>query len=148
MSVEGFERREDGAALDAEDEAGARPRRLLVVDDNPTLLYILARALAQAYRVVATTSAREALRRLRAGERFDLVLCDLVMPEMTGMALFRALGAVRPDVTGRILFLTGGACTPESQEFLDRLPGRTIRKPLSTTRLLERVRQELECAGG
>lgn len=58
--------------------------RILVVDDDETIASSLARFLARDGEVVALTSAREALRRIVAGERFDAVVCNLAMPISAG----------------------------------------------------------------
>ena len=92
--------------------------RVLVVDDEPLVARSLARILARAHDVTTLTSAREALARAEAGERWDLVLCDLMMPELTGMELARRLAEVAADLVPRLVFLTGGAYTREAQDFL------------------------------
>jgi CheY-like chemotaxis protein len=75
------------------------------------------------------TSARAALERLRAGERFDAILCDLMMPEMTGMQFHAGLSAAAPEQASRVLFLTGGAFTPATQAFLAGVPNPRVDKP-------------------
>jgi CheY-like chemotaxis protein len=70
-----------------------------------------------------------ALDRLVAGEEFDTVLCDLMMPDLSGMELYERVAAVRPDVAERFVFITGGAFTPRARAFLDRVPNARIDKP-------------------
>lgn len=100
--------------------------RVLVVDDERPIVDALRMILADEFEVVGFTSAAEALARLDAGERFDVVLCDLTMPEISGMAFFAALDA---EHRARVVFLTGGAFTPASRAFLAGLPNRWIEKP-------------------
>jgi CheY-like chemotaxis protein len=98
----------------------AAPRgRVLVVDDEALVARSVARILSRAHDVTTLTSSREALRRAEAGERWDLVLCDLMMPELTGMELARRLQEVAPDLSPRLIFLTGGAFTADAQAFLE-----------------------------
>jgi len=104
--------------------------RVLVIDDHPLLVTAIERLLAD-WQVTPTTSSREALARLQAGEEFDVVLCDLVMPEFTGMDLFQAIAAVRPDVADRFVFMTGGAFTVTAETFLDQVPNARLEKPVS-----------------
>jgi len=85
--------------------------------------------------VVALTSARAALPRL-ANEHFDLVLCDLMMPEMTGIDLYDELRKRQPALLRRMFFMTGGAFTARAQEFLDTIGSSRIDKPLDRGRLL------------
>jgi nitrogen-specific signal transduction histidine kinase len=110
--------------------------RVLVIDDEPMLCSAVERILRPHHDVVLTTLAAEALPRLEAGERFDLILCDLMMPRMNGMDFHAALQRLRPDLTGRVIFLTGGAFTPQAKAFLDRVPNRRVDKPFNSRALL------------
>jgi len=118
------------------DDAPARGR-ILAIDDEPLVGAVLARALA-AHEVVGLTSAVEALRRIRGGEKFDLIFCDLMMPQMTGMDFYAALEKEAPEVAKRVTFLTGGAFTQGARDFLERTAARTVEKPfdLKTMRAL------------
>ncbi|HYO64716.1 MAG TPA: ATP-binding protein, partial [Archangium sp.] len=120
--------------------APARRRgRLLVVDDEPLVGVAIRRTLQREHEVVTLTSAREARERLLRGECFDVILCDLMMPEMSGMDLHGELAHHLPHVAGRMLFLSGGAFTPEARAFLSRLGDRYVEKPFSPEKLRERV---------
>jgi two-component system, NtrC family, sensor kinase len=109
--------------------APAKPRRgdILVVDDEPLVGRLVVRALGRAHRVMAVTSGHDALAHLAAGERFDLVLCDLTMPEMSGMDLYDRIKALDEAQAARVVFLTGGAVSARAQEFMDRHP--VLEKP-------------------
>jgi CheY-like chemotaxis protein len=80
--------------------------------------------------VVAVASGKAALARLDDGERFDLVLCDLLMPEMTGLDLHARLRADYPDQAARVVFMTGGV-GQESRDAAARLSVTVLDKPLS-----------------
>ena len=82
-----------------------------------------------------------------AGERFDLILCDLMMPEMTGMEMAARLREDLPAVSERLVFLSGGAFTPEAAEFLRSAGNRFIEKPFLPEDLRRRVQQLLEGHG-
>jgi len=110
--------------------APVAPRaRILVVDDEVLVGEVLARSLRKDHDVTVVTSARVALDRLASGERFDLVLSDLLMPEMSGMDLYDALSARDASLAGRVMFLTGGAFTPAARDFLSRTPVTCLEKP-------------------
>jgi len=128
------------AAVTPEAEAPTPRGRLLVIDDEPLLIAALSRTLAPEHEVVALTHAREALERLRAGERYALILCDLMMPEMTGMELHETLVREAPGQAERMVFLTGGAFTEAARAFLDttRLPW--LEKPFEPETLRTRLR--------
>jgi CheY-like chemotaxis protein len=126
----------------------AAPRRghILVVDDEPIVCFSLERLLTTEGDVVALTSAREALARIRAGERFDVILCDLLMPEMDAPALHAELLAVAPDQAERMVFVTGGAFTVRAREFLDRVPNERLAKPFDVDGLFSLVRRCMSAA--
>ena len=89
----------------------------------------LRRLLAAEHDVTITSSGREALARIQAGIQYDAILCDLMMPEMTGAELHAALTDCAPDMTERMVFITGGAFSPASQAFLDRVSNQCFEKP-------------------
>jgi PAS domain S-box-containing protein len=111
-------------------ESEARGGRMLIVDDEPMILGALRRSFVSDYRVTCVGDGRRALERLRAGERYDVILCDLMMPEMTGMDLYAELGKLAPDQAERLVFVTGGAFTPKAREFLERVPNARVEKPI------------------
>jgi nitrogen-specific signal transduction histidine kinase len=116
----------------------AGPKRILVVDDEP----LVARALERTLRgndVTIALSGKDALAAL-AGEAFDLVFCDLMMPGVSGMDLYQEL---RPDQQERFVFVTGGAFTARAQSFLASIPNRTIDKPLDI-KLVRKIVAELD----
>ena len=89
------------------------------------------------------TSGEEALRRIEGGERFDLLLTDLMMPTMTGMQLYDRLERIAPELAQRALFLTGGAFSETARLFAERFAERLVEKPFDVPRLRELVRQRL-----
>lgn len=106
-----------------------RRGRVLVIDDEPAILGILARALRSQHDCVGVTTASEGLARLRAGEPFDVILCDLMMPVMSGMDFHVELTRVAPEQAGKVVFLTGGAFTAKMQAFLKEVAIDHIEKP-------------------
>ncbi len=130
--------------------ASARPEgaraRILVIDDEP-LIGSTIRRLLSAHEVVALSAPRQALDRLSAGEPFDLVLCDLMMPELSGMELWEALAAARPELARRVVFMTGGAFTDRAREFLAAVGQPQLGKPFQPQDLREQVRGWLATPG-
>ena len=102
---------------------------VLVVDDEPAIGNVLRRVLRD-HEVTTLTSAKEALALLRAGQHFDIIFSDLMMPEMTGMELHRAVRTWAPDVADRFVFLTGGAYTDGAREFLAGVENPKLDKPI------------------
>jgi CheY-like chemotaxis protein len=109
--------------------AEANATRVLVVDDEPRMGKAMERLLAHRYAVTVVSSAREALAAVAAGPAFGAILCDLMMPEMTGMDLHEVIARTDPGLASRMVFMTGGAYTDRAQEFLDRMPDRRLDKP-------------------
>jgi CheY-like chemotaxis protein len=109
--------------------------RILVVDDEVLVGNVLARTLRADHDVLVVTSARQALEILAAGERFDVVLTDLLMPEMTGMDLYDAIESRDASLVKRMVFLTGGAFTPAARDFLARKQVVFIEKPFEVAAL-------------
>jgi CheY-like chemotaxis protein len=113
--------------------------RVLAVDDEPAMGRALLRTLHEYMDVTALTSGDEVVKRIAAGERFDVILSDLMMPEMTGMELHERLARIAPDQADRMIFGTGGAFTKAAREFLDRVPNPRIEKPIEATNLLAMI---------
>jgi CheY-like chemotaxis protein len=122
------------------DGAPTSQARLLIVDDEPLLIASLSRTLTPEHKVEAFTDARLALERLRAGERYELILCDLMMPEMTGMELHATLARELPEQAARMVFLTGGAFTEAARAFLDSTERPWMEKPFEPEVLRSRLR--------
>jgi CheY-like chemotaxis protein len=125
----------------AEPAAGTRSRlKLLVVDDEPLVGRSLQRILSREHDVEIADRARGALDRIAGGERFDAVLCDLMMPDVSGMAFFDEIAILDPGLQERIVFVTGGAFTEAARDFLDRVANLRLEKPVDPTTLRETVR--------
>jgi CheY-like chemotaxis protein len=109
--------------------------RVLVVDDDEGMAETLRRLLERRYDVALTTRSSQALDWITKGNRFDVILCDLLMPEMTGMDLHDKLEALVPEQARRMIFLTGGAYTQRAREFLETVANPHLEKPFDFARL-------------
>ena len=85
--------------------------------------------------MIAVYSAQAALDLMRSGRRFDVVLCDLMMPQITGMQLAAEVMTLDPAQAERMVFLTGGAFTASAREFLDSTTNRRMEKPFELKEL-------------
>ena len=120
--------------------------RVLVLDDDPLVGRSMARLLQAAHEVTVLTSPSEALARLERGERWDAILCDLMMPELSGMDVAERLSRTAPHVLPRIVYLTGGAFTERARKFLAE--GRPfLEKPVEAQALRDRVAELVRRAG-
>jgi two-component system NtrC family sensor kinase len=119
-------------------------KAILVVDDElgiaSALAYLLRRS---GYHVDVATNGRLALDRL--GDRdYDLILCDLRMPELDGPGLYREVERHRPHLLPRMIFLTGDTLSPEAREFLERAGGLRLNKPFRAAEVRRLVHQALQ----
>jgi len=97
------------------------------------------RLLSRSHEVVTADSGAEAQAILIGDQGFDLVLCDLMMPEMTGMELHTWLVAEHPALAKRVVFLTGGAFTANSSKYLAEIKNVTLEKPCESATLMRTV---------
>jgi two-component system, cell cycle sensor histidine kinase and response regulator CckA len=117
--------------------------RLLIIDDDAAVGAALKLVLSDEHEVRFDTSARHALKRLREGERYDVILCDLMMPELSGMDFHRELASVDAELAQQVIFLTGGAFTLSAREFLDCVPNPHLSKPFNWTQLRALIARQL-----
>jgi two-component system, cell cycle sensor histidine kinase and response regulator CckA len=121
----------------------------LLVEDDPSVRHITARILRRhGYVVVEASRPSEARAISEAGDHIDLLLTDLVMPEMTGVKLVDELTLARPGI--KVLYMTGyaGAALSQAQSELLDPEERVIQKPFTSDALLDRVRAAmLESSG-
>ncbi len=118
----------------------AHPARILIVDDEPRVASALGRAL-EGHDVTVVRDGRTALRLLTGDDAtpFDIVFCDLMMPELSGMELHAQLRAARPGHERRLVFMTGGAFTPAAHDFLQRVDNACLVKPFRIDQVLALV---------
>ena len=116
---------------------------ILVVDDEPAIVRCIKRLLRAAQEVRTATSGREALALLLDGVTPDLILCDLMMADVSGVELYEQVLTQRPELEPRILFITGGAFTDRTRAFCEEHYDRLIEKPFESKVLRDRLRVAL-----
>jgi CheY-like chemotaxis protein len=110
---------------------------ILVIDDEPLVGEAIKRVLSN-YQVTVALEGADGIARFRE-HRHDLVLCDLMMPGMSGQAVYEKLREIDPTVDDRIVFVTGGAFTPAARKFADQMAGRIVKKPVEVADLLRLI---------
>jgi CheY-like chemotaxis protein/two-component sensor histidine kinase len=123
-----------------------RRGRIAVIDDDASVAVVVARLLGARHDVVPFLAARQALDELRAGS-FDVILCDVMMPDLSGMDLHAELTRTAPDLVPRMVFMTAGAFTPRAREFLEALTSPRLEKPFDRDELLSVVAALVERRG-
>lgn len=109
--------------------------RILVVDDEPSIRRAY-RRLLRPHEVVGE-DAPAALERLEGGDlAFDLIVCDVMMPGVDGLGVYRELGRIAPELLDRFVFSTGGAFRDEVRAWLEKTPVPLLAKPTSRDEIL------------
>ena len=122
------------------------PRSILVIDDEPGIVHALTRLLQRDGYVVETAgNGRFALAALQ-GKRYDVILCDLRMPELDGRAFYARLRQWAPTLCQRVIFLTGDSSAADHQAFLAQCGRPWLDKPCSTAAIRRAIAQVLERA--
>jgi signal transduction histidine kinase len=120
-----------------------RRGRVLVVDDEPMVALAVRRTLETQHDVSIANRAQDAIEMLRAGERFDVIFCDVMMPNVTGIDFFNEVSALAPTEKDKIVFLTGGAFATHARQFLEAVPNVQLNKPFTPDELRSLVRDRV-----
>lgn len=128
---------EPGAVAAERSPSGRYPTsrlRILIVDDEPRVGEMIAR-LMTAHEVTTVTSGEAALATLATDDQFDAILCDLIMPGMSGVELAEVVAERHRAVRPRMVFLTSYPSTPAAKQFLTRSEARWLTKPVRYAQL-------------
>ncbi|HSS01457.1 MAG TPA: ATP-binding protein, partial [Kofleriaceae bacterium] len=115
--------------------AAVRRHRVLIVDDEPRVAQALKRILHGDHELTLASCGAEAIEHVNAGERFDAIITDVMMPNMTGIELLDRLEEVAPDQAMRVIFLSGGVFTAQTQMRLEASGNPQLTKPVSSQEL-------------
>ena len=121
--------------------------RVMVIDDEPAILRTVERLLSREHEVVTCATGKEALDRLATDPKFNVILCDLMMPGLTGMELHEALVQLDPALAERLVFITGGVFTERARTFLERVDNPLIEKPFDVREMKALVRAKVRADG-
>ena len=110
--------------------------RIYLIDDEVMMTKAMQR-MARGHDFKIENDSQAALEHLLDGNQYDLILCDLMMPTMTGMELYRRCVKEKPELADRFVFVTGGAVTSEAQKFVDAPAIRVLVKPVPKATLLK-----------
>ncbi|NVB78234.1 MAG: response regulator [Kofleriaceae bacterium] len=116
-----------------------RPLRIMFVDDEPNILRSYSRVFGKTHDIVLAQDGLQALTALEANADFDLIVCDLSMPTMSGMELFSVIGERYPRLVDRVVFATGGATQRDIEEFLSSITNLVLEKPFDMKVLRELI---------
>jgi signal transduction histidine kinase/CheY-like chemotaxis protein len=108
--------------------------RILVIDDEPAILRAFRRVLGS-HEVVLASSGPEALLKLAELRRFDVIFCDVMMPEMSGVEVYKEIRQRHPGQEQQLVFMTGGVFAEPAAQFIDSVPNRMLKKPFTGSAL-------------
>jgi CheY-like chemotaxis protein len=117
--------------------------RVLVIDDVVEIAQLIPIALPE-HDVTVATRATDAISRFASGETYDVILCDLTMPELGGQEVLERLEAEWPHLASAMIFMTGGPMTEESRQFLEQSSLRVLTKPFSIDQLRTTILRHLQ----
>ncbi|HEY4187224.1 MAG TPA: ATP-binding protein [Polyangia bacterium] len=115
---------------------------IVIIDDDRDILRTLERTL-HGHEIVTFGKAREAMAWLKSGKHADVILCDLMMAEYTGMDFHADLARERPDVASRVVFMTGGAFTLHAQQYVAAVPNPCVAKPFDVPALKRMIAERM-----
>jgi two-component system NtrC family sensor kinase len=122
------------------------PGTILVIDDEPSVVRALAALLRRdGYRVATAHNGRHALAQLQE-QPYDVILCDLWMPELDGPAFYAILTRQYPALRQRVIFLTGDTSGEASQTFLAQSGRPWLRKPSPITTIRRAIQAVLQAS--
>jgi signal transduction histidine kinase len=122
---------------------GRRRYRILAVDDEALLLKAYRRMLSEHHDVVLASGGDEALELLANDQQFDVILCDLQMPEISGADVYREVSRRWPGLEQRFIVITGGAFSPEGRRFLEEGLVTSVNKPFQLAEILELIERRV-----
>ncbi|MEZ4226468.1 MAG: ATP-binding protein [Polyangiaceae bacterium] len=117
--------------------------RVLIVDDEPSILRAFQRLLRDRHEVVTAPGGKEALQLVAGDQQFDVILCDVMMPDVDGVAFYEGLQKTAPPLQRRVVFCTGGEFTERARSFLTRIERPVLNKPVDAQVLLDTIARML-----
>jgi two-component system NtrC family sensor kinase len=138
----------EGQAPERPNEANAseptRRGRILLIDDEAGVRRALQRVLQRSgHNLTQAANGHEGLAALEAGA-YDLILCDIRMPDLDGPGFYRELERCYPHLVSRVIFLTGDVLSPEAQTFFDQVDCPRLVKPFQSEEVRRVIQQMLE----
>ncbi len=104
-------------------------RSVLIIDDDERVAQAVARLFPSETSVEVLNDAAEALIRLLNGTIPELILCDVVMPEISGAEIVAQLRSYSPEAARRVVLMTGGGAPAEVRRQLEDFDGIILEKP-------------------
>jgi two-component system NtrC family sensor kinase len=117
--------------------------RVLLIDDEPNICEVYRLLMADEFDVVTAASGRCALELVQGADRFDVIVSDVMMPDMDAAELIDAILRLAPQLSERLILYTGGAVSERARQLVDAGQIPVLYKPLLTDDLKVAIRQRL-----
>lgn len=123
------------------DSGTGQRAKVLLIDDDELLREVFCSMLSRRHSVVGVATGTEAIEQLTgSSHEFDVVVCDIQLPDLDGRAIYRRMQQVAPEYVDRMIFCTGGSVDPQMLDFLDDVgEERVLNKPCTVDELLDAV---------
>src|SRR5450432_1897180 len=108
--------------------------RVLVIDDEPAILRAFRRVLFS-HEVTTVTSGPDAMQKLLGGAAYDVIFCDVMMPEMSGVEVYQRIRECHPGQEQKLVFMTGGAFAEPAAHFIESVDNPKLKKPFTGSSL-------------
>ncbi len=125
---------------DADDLKGV----VLLVDDEEAIIKSYQRLLPSSLHILTASTGLEAMRVLEERDDIDVIVCDMMMPDLAGDEVYRRISSLKPEYAERFVFITGGAFTDKTRDFTLSVESRLMEKPFGMDDFLEAIREVLE----
>lgn len=113
--------------------------RVLVIDDEPLVRQAFERTLRRYHDVVLANGGAAGLARLIEDQAFDVILCDMMMPDLDGPSIFRQVAIAHPTLAARMIFVTAGTFGEDADRFLRECEQPILQKPVHPEALLAAI---------
>ncbi len=119
----------------------AEKPKVLVIDDEPLLGQTIQLGLEDEFAIQLAQTGRDAVELILGSQRYDLILCDLSLPDISGAQVYEEVAAQAPECLERFVVMTGGAFSSELQSFMSQFRGRVLNKPFTLNELEDLARE-------
>lgn len=130
--------------LTADEAQNLEPRKILMLEDNEEFSIVLREALeTHNYRVACVPNGVEGLKRVMA-EDFDVIICDMMMPNLPGDMFYLAVEKTKPQLCKRFIFISGHRADPRWDAFIRKVKGVMLWKPFPMPDMLAAIQNVLK----
>ncbi len=122
-----------------DEEIASAPKTILLLEDDPSTVEVLTQFLqAHSYRVMTAKDGVQGLKYIMASD-YDIVICDMMMPNLPGDMFYLAVERTKPHMAKRFLFITGYASDQRIRAFISKIKGLILFKPFDMQLLLDNI---------